>query len=216
MRVDGYNGAVGYTDVDVDLPGNSNRKKGDTGERPKVEKVISSSAIRREKTLGAKIREIFTGDETRGLVGYILTDIVIPTTKVMIEDMIKGGIEMILYGEARAGSRGGSRRTSYTSYSSYHKNDSRNRASTEKRRARLHDFSDVVIPTRSEAQEIMDQLADIVIDYEYASVEDFYSLAGLRPSPTDAYWGWYDTSGWRVRQVRDGYVVDLPKPVELG
>ncbi len=58
----------------------------------------------------------------------------------------------------------------------------------------------------------MDQLIE---KYETVSVADLYELLGVEASYTDEKWGWVDLRDAGIRRVRDGYLLDLPKPESL-
>lgn len=194
-----------------------------TKEEKKVEKVISGAAVTRKKGLGRKIAETFAGDDAQSVGQYILFDVVIPAAKAMISDAASQGVERLLFGDS-------SRRTSTTSrgssgYTSYSKMYSPNRedrpsgppgsrAMTSKARA-THDFSEVVLETRAEAEEVMGCMDDLIEKYGIASVAEFYELVGITGSFTDDKFGWDDLRGSDIRRVRQGYLLILPKPKPL-
>jgi hypothetical protein len=84
------------------------------------------------------------------------------------------------------------------------------------RRARArHDFDEIVLETRGEADEVIDQLYEIVSRYDSATVADLYELVGLASTHTDNKWGWTDLRGAGVTRVRSGYLLDIPEPRPL-
>lgn len=78
-----------------------------------------------------------------------------------------------------------------------------------------HDFDEIILATRVEAEEVVDRLFDLVGRYESASVSDLYSLVGISGNFTDEKWGWTDLRGAGVERVRNGYLLDLPRPEPL-
>jgi hypothetical protein len=78
-----------------------------------------------------------------------------------------------------------------------------------------HNFDEIVLNSRVEAEEVIDRLYDVVSRYESASVADLYELVGLSSTHTDHKWGWTDIRGAGVQRVRDGYLLDLPSPEPL-
>jgi hypothetical protein len=78
-----------------------------------------------------------------------------------------------------------------------------------------HDFDEIVLDQRSEAEEVIDRLYDVVNKYEQATVADLYDLVGLSSNHTDHKWGWTDLRGSGVSRIRDGYLLDLPDPEPL-
>jgi len=58
-------------------------------------------------------------------------------------------------------------------------------------------------------------MIEIIDQYDFASVADYYDLLGLETTPIDNKWGWTYLNNVQVRQVRQGYVIDLPPAEEL-
>ncbi len=52
---------------------------------------------------------------------------------------------------------------------------------------------------------------DIIETYEVASVADLQDLVGLPSSHVDNKWGWINLHDVQIRQIREGYVIDLPQ-----
>lgn len=204
------------TPINADYPSNSHKKKeAAANEEKRVEKVITGSVVKKKKTFGKKLAESFLGDESRNVGEYIIHDVLIPATKEMVSEMIKGGIEMLLFGERRT--RGTKRDRSYVSYGSYYKDDRRDRDRRERDISRTgrarHDFDEIILENRGEAEEVLARLSDLVYDYGMASVADLYDLVGITGDFTDHKYGWteLDTSNSYVSRVRGGYMINLPR-----
>ena len=155
---------------------------------------------------------------------YILYDILLPAAKSMISEMVGGGIEMLLFGERRGGRnvrRDGAR--SVTQYGDYY-SDNRNTRSREPERERprelsrsarsRHDFDEIKIPTRGEAERVLDIMIDQIRQYNEVTVADLYELCKIQPDFTDRKYGWRNLQNVRVERLRDGWIIDLP-PTEL-
>ena len=84
------------------------------------------------------------------------------------------------------------------------------------RRAKAtHNFDEIILATRHEAEEVIDRLFDLISRYETATVADLYELVGEDRSYTDDKWGWTDIRGAGVQRVRNGYLLNLPRPEPL-
>lgn len=198
---------------DENMPGNSNasKKKTDIDEERHVKKaVIQSQPVTRKKSLGKKFTETFLGDEVQNVRQYVIFDVLLPAAKATLSDMVSQGLEMLLFGEgSRRGSntrRDGGR--SYVSYSNYYKSD---RQPNKVNRRAAHNFDDIILETRGEAEEVLDNLVDLTVDYGYATVADLYDLVGISHNYTDRKWGWDNLNGATAKRVRDGYLLVLPK-----
>jgi len=72
-----------------------------------------------------------------------------------------------------------------------------------------------VLETRVEAEEVIDNLFELISKYDVATMRDVLSMVGEPHNPTHEDWGWTDLRGARVHRVREGYLLDLPRPEAL-
>lgn len=201
-------------------PGNSNRERAAASrkqEEPKKEIKQVAKASKRKKSMTKKFKEAFIGDDTdnQSVADYILYDVLVPAAKNTINDMVTGGIEMLLFGERRGGSHmRRDRGRSYVNYSGYstRRDEPRERQTSVRRSGRDRVFNDdIVLPTRGEAEQVIDSLIDIVDQYGSASIADLYSLVGIDSDFTDNNYGWTNLATASVSRIRDGYTLNLPR-----
>jgi hypothetical protein len=206
------------------LPSNSHKSKSPEPKvRPEIIKITSTEVVRK-KPLGRKIRESFMGDDAQSVGSFILFDVVIPAAKSLILDMFTQGLERSLYGDSHGrsklgGSRSGRGGTSYQKMYNGAVVDDRGRRDERRelsyQQRSEHNFDDVILSNRGEAEEVLERLQDLVNDYDQAAVADLYSMIGVTPSYTDNKWGWTDIRGSRVDAVRGGYLLVLPRTTQL-
>lgn len=199
-------------------PSNSKRVKEETSEKieekPEVQKIVTGIVRKQKKGFFKRIDQTMFGDDMRSVGTYVLQDILIPATKDLIVDTIRGGIEVAVYGERQ--SRNG-RKGVYTNYDrvSYRSDRDRDRERDRRgvsRSARSrHDFDDIVLDSRGEAEDVRIHLLDLCNEYGQATVADFYDLVGVTSSFTDNKYGWTDLRSASVSRVRDGYLINLPR-----
>lgn len=209
----------------MDFPPNSEKSKaGGSPEPKKVERVTSADAIRRKKPLGKQFRETFFGGDGRSVLQYVAFSVAIPAIKDLLAEMGQAAIEKLIFGESRTGRRrygappsGAQGHVSYNRMHTRDPADDRPPMGSPSRRARArHDFDEIILNTRTEAEEVIDRLFDLVSRYDVASVSDLYELVGLESNHTDHKWGWSDMRGASVERVRSGgYLLDLPEPEPL-
>lgn len=207
-----------------EFPANSKVPKDKPADK-KIEKVVSGEVVQRKKPLGKRFTETFIGgSDARSVWEYILMDVLVPAAKDTVADATSQGIERILFGEARSTSRrtGGRPSNGHVSYNRYSGASTsrhpvmRDEPRQPSRRARAsHDFGEIILATRVEAEEVIDRLFDLVSKYESATVADLYELVGVTGHYTDDKWGWFDMRGAGVTRIRNGYLLDLPKPEHL-
>lgn len=200
-----------------DFPPNSEASK--RLESKNVERVTSSDAIRKKKSLRKQLSETFVAGDMRSAVRYVMFDVLLPTAKDMVVDAVTAGFEKLIFGDSTRRRYGGMRppQSGPTGYVSYNRMAPESRLTSPQRalsrqaRAR-HDFDEIVLDSRTEAEEVIDRLFDLVSRYESATVADLYELVGLSSTHTDHKWGWTDLRGSGVSRIRDGYLLDLPDP----
>lgn len=210
-------------------PTNSHAAKKEANEAnnsKRVERIITGTVNRRKKPLGQRFFETFVGGDASSVWSYVLGEVLIPAAKDVISDAITQGIDRMLFGDSRPGgyrrnSRSSSGYVNYNRYSppssNWGSNRDRPRNHDISRRARAsHDFDEIILATRPEAEKVLDRLFDLISNYEFASVADLYELVGLTGSHVDDNWGWTDLRGSTVRRYRDGYLLNLPKTEYLG
>ena len=199
----------------------------DISEKPeKQEKVVSGKAVVKKKGAAKKVEEALLADDAKTVKSYLLWDVLIPAIKDTLSDLVKKGIDALLFGEERRSDpsyvkRNGS--ASYVSYSSYYNRgrDSRerdryrSRADRSRYRGRGANFDDIVYEHRADAEDVLEHLVELTMMYGIASVADFYELSGLDTNYMDNQFGWDELSEACVHRTRDGYILDLPTPIKL-
>lgn len=184
-------------------------------EPKKVERVTSGDVVRRKKPLGKRFSEMFFGGDTRGTWSFVAWEVFIPAMKETFADVFTQGVERMIFGESRPGSRGRGRgHTNYQRYSSGGRREEP-RPQLSRRARATHDFDEIILNTRVEAEEVIDQLFELADRYNEATVADLYDLVGITGNYTDQKYGWTDLRGAGVTHVRNGYLLDLPRPEPL-
>jgi hypothetical protein len=219
-------GAFGKKYVKMDFPANSHKAITKQPEKPeekkKVEKVITGAVLIKKPSFGKRILNAILGDGATGdgVVSYIVHDVLIPAAKDTLEDLVKGSIEVLLRGEVKGSRTNRSGGKSYVSYSNYYNSSRRDdrrddrQAQTRNTRSGIR-FDDFVFGMRGEAEDVLSSLVDIVDEYGMATVADLYDLCGMTGNFTDNKFGWTNLSESTVSRVREGYMINLPKPQPL-
>jgi hypothetical protein len=204
----------------MEFPPNSKKAQSEVPKEPKkVERVTSADVVRRKKSLGSRFKATFIGGDARTATEYVVTQVVIPALRDLLVDAGQRGIEKLVHGESRSGRRSPRGPSAGPSgYVTYNRmgpvTDRPDEPRTISRRARArHDFDDIILPSRTEAEEVIDRMFDLVSRYSSATVADLYDLTGLEASHVDNKWGWTDLRGSGVSRTRSGgFLLDLPDP----
>lgn len=188
------------------------------GERKPVEKIISGEVIERKKGLGRKIMETFTGVDARSVGNHVVFDVILPQARMMFVDAGTQALERLILGESgvRHNSSSSSSRTRGSNYTAYNRySPSNNGSENEPIRLKSNEVREVIVNTRGDAQQVMDGLHDILDQYKAVSVSDFYDLVGITSTFTDNQWGWLNLNASGISRVREGFRIELPRPVSI-
>lgn len=207
-----------------DYPSNANGVEKVSGT---VEPIKMRGGLQKKRSLMRSVRDEFVSEDAPSIGEYILLDIFFPALRDMISDMGHSTIDILMGG---GGSRHrysyDRRRRSYYdddySYISYNRMyDDRRRSRRDRdrdddrypRRRRGRDLEDLIFDDRRDAEDCLDRLLDRIEMYGVVSVSELYDILGetVYGDFTKEDWGWEDLSSARVRKVRDGYLLDLPR-----
>lgn len=201
-----------------EFPPNSevSKKGGQSGKN--IKPVVSSGAVRRKRSLRRTFKESFIAGDFRSALQYVLFDVLLPAAKDTVVDAGAQGIEKLVFGDSRrrGATRPPSGPTGHISYNQLSRQygsrfSGPERALSRQARAR-HNFDEILLDDRSEAEEVINRLFDLVSHYGSASIADLYELVGLASVHTDNKWGWTDLTGAGVTRMHGGYLLDLPEP----
>lgn len=181
-------------------------------DRKKVEKVVHGRVRTKPKSGVSKITDIFISEDAANVKSYIVMDVLVPAVKKAISDIVRDGIDMILYGESKG--RKSSSASGYVSYRDYSRSDDRDRfRDSRSRSSYAHD--DIILDSRGEAEEVLTRMDELIDTYGNVSVADLYDLVGKSSEYTDNKYGWTNIRNAEPIRVRDGYMLKLPKALPI-
>lgn len=199
----------------------SNSKSAKPGPEPrKVEQVVTTPVTSRQKSVGKRLKEALIGGDSRTAVQYVIGEVIVPQAKDMISEALTSMIERIIFNGDGGRSRRSSNRTAgYTNYARYSSKNIRRGDRDERVTAspRSRDLDDIIFETRAEAQNVLEQMNDLLEEYGLISIADLYTMLGWtqRSTHTDQKWGWDDLQAADIRMTRGGYILILPKHIFL-
>ena len=202
----------------AEYPNNSHsaRKRSDAAAAGKTEKklnkVVTGAAKTKKKSEARRVLSIFAPDDAENVKSSILSDVIVPGVKAAIADVIS----IVLFGDTgRIGSRkSGGSRIAYQKYYDDRRDDRREYG--RPRAAVGFEYDDIIFETRGDADLVLDQLESAIAKYEVASVADLYDLAGVTcRNYTANRYGWSDIQSVKVVRTSEGYVIRLPRAVQI-
>jgi hypothetical protein len=200
-----------------DFKPNSHRFKEEqkTTERKKVEKVVSGGVKTKKKSEIHKFTDIFLAEDFASVKNYIVSDILLPAAKKLVTDVVKDGIDTLIYGSPGYRDRGSN--TFRAPYVSYNKmSDRRDERSYTPRARNGYNYDDVVLSNKGDAEVVLHQLDDLMETYRVVRVADLYDLVGLQHNYTDNNYGWTNIRNASIERLRDGnYMIKMPRAIPL-
>ena len=176
----------------------------------KVQKVVTGKVTTKKKSGLSKFAGVVIQEDVQNVKKYIFSEVLIPALKKAISDVVRNGIDMLLYGETgKSKSTPGSK----VSYNSMY--DDRRSSKREPSYGSGFDYDEFVFETRGDAEFVLGQMEDILSMYPVVSVADFYDLLGITPPHTANKYGWTDLRSASVSRVRNGHVIKLPRALPI-
>ena len=199
----------------VNYPANSKNPPpgAESDEKPARESVITGKVTRRSH--GRSV----VAETAAGVWEYVLNQVLLPSLKDTLYDVISGGSSRALFGAGGARERGGPR-TNYSRYSrpGMAPSNPYTQTRTPSSHGRVSKNSEeVVLETRDQADAVLDALREIVKVYNQASVGDMLELCDIESVFTDGQWGWTDREivNARIMPDRNGFVLRMPPTVPI-
>ena len=177
----------------------------------KVEKVVIGPVKVQKKTEANKVRDLFISKDAGNLKNYAVMEVLVPALKKAISDIVKNGIEMILYGEtSRERNRSSVGSISYNRYYDPRDREFSGYRPEPRARSSIYDYSNVSFTTKGDAEVVLSRLEDMLNDYPSVSVADFYELIEVTGEYTDNNYGWTNLRMADVIHARDGWIIRFP------
>lgn len=187
----------------------------------KVERVTKEAVVVQKKSLGRKTKDLFIEADFQSVGRYLFMGVLIPALKNTIVDMGTQGIRRLVMGEnvdRMSRFRGQGPRSTYYQYNSPVNRDrgyadpiSRSAPPvTTTARSPRNVREDFICTSREDAEKVLEQMGDILDQYGVVTVQDLNNTVGWPSEYTDNNWGWDFLGDVVIRQVPQGFLIDLP------
>lgn len=177
----------------------------------KIEKVVTGKVITKKKSSISKFADEFISEDAKNIKSYVIGEVLIPSAKKVISEIVTNVVDILLYG----GSRGGTRRSTAdrVSYRNYYDRDARPVRDTTSYNS--YSYDDIILSTRGEAEDVLSRMDELMDTYGLVRVADLYDLVGITGSYTDNKYGWTNIRSAEVVRVRDGYMIKMPRAIAI-
>jgi len=182
----------------------------DEGKR--AEKIVKGK-VKTKKNEVRRLTDIFISEDVSNVKEYILFDVLIPTIKKTIYEVVTNSIDIALFGgKGSSGKRSTSDKVSYTDYNS---RSSRRDDRSSNRTSTGYSYDDIILDTRGEAEAVLARMDEMMETYDVVRVADLYDLVGVTGEYTDNKYGWTNIRNARIERVRDGYRIVMPRALPI-
>lgn len=189
--------------------------------KEEVSKVISGEVSKKKKSLGAKFRETFLATDGKTAATYVVNEVLLPSARDMLFDAIAKGANRLMYGDraTRSGPGVVGGKTAYNApvnrtFSGVQTFPFSQRMFQQPAPSK-NAGDDFILSSREDAEIIIDTMNEHIQQYGFVTVYDLKKMLGMPPEHTDNKWGWESLRGAQMRQVRNGWLMDLPNPKQI-
>lgn len=194
-------------------------------DKPKKEisKAVAKGKLDKSASDGDGInwKDAFFAGSGKNIKNSIVKDIILPALQETFVTALETSIEMLVFGERRGKNGRGmfnSGLNNRTNYNVISTTTARQSSAQDYRSAYNYGQSSpsIVFETRYEADEVIEAMKMIFMDYPTATVKDLLIAADIEPDVMDGKYGWnrdeFDDF-YVKRRISDGnYMVMTPKP----
>lgn len=189
---------------------NSFKSKELEAKQPEKKLTKVANAKLKKKSEIQKIAEAFVAEDLNKVKNAVLMDVIVPAVKKVISDIVTNGIDMLLYGEVKHNK---TTTTSKIGYNSMY--NSQNQANAARVARSSYIYNDIILSSRGEAEEVLNQMNEIIGTYGVVSVADLCEIVGVTGEFTDNKYGWSDIRDAYVERSKDGYMLKLPRALPI-
>lgn len=199
------------------LPDNSHKnrnEKQNLPEKKRAEKVVRGK-VKAKKNNTRKLTDVFIAEDVVNVKNYVLFDVIVPSIKKALYDLVVGALDMTLFGGRGNGGakRSTADKVSYKDYNGISSRRDDRFASTKT--ATGYSYDDITLESRGEAEAVLSRMDEIIEEYNEVRVADLYDLVGITGEYTDNKYGWTNIRSARVVRTRDGYKIEMPRALPL-
>lgn len=182
----------------------------------RLEKVVKGAVKKSQPSSLQKFTKAFIPEDSQSIKDYIIEE-----SPGLIKSFLRRLFQSLLdsylpengkYASTRSGFGG---RNSNTRYDTIRVGGSSGTAIKSRSTNTVYEYENVTFEIYDDAEFVLDQLYDTLSRYEKVRVFDLYDLAGVAPKATDRNYGWTDLSNVRIVPTKEGWIIDLPRAIQL-
>ena len=196
-------------------------KNAEQPQKKRMEPIVDTPVVLKKKSFLERSKEAIFVDDTGSIGGYIVRDIIIPTIRDTIYNIVTNGLSMALYStpNTKTKARGGT--GTYVSYADYYNDRAvvtpvNKRIPPSDRYRTQFNIRDIPVPSKDIGYQALDELSERMSMYGNASVQDLFDILRIGSAPaTMVNYGWTDISTASVDFIRGEWLLRMPKITQL-
>lgn len=205
----------------AEYPSNTlkDRNKAPAKPEPDLKCVVSGKTKATPPSMWSKV---FVGIKPAGgqtVKGFVFDEVVIPLVQRALIEGVTGAVNYLVRGDAYADRKGQQKGQGYLSYN----NISRGGTLTEKYnnynapQRSASEIDNVWFESRVDAQRVLDEMNNVIAQYDILTVNGFYDLVGQTASinQNGEKFGWGDLRNAYITASRGGWVIHLPRAMPV-
>lgn len=173
-----------------------------------VKKTIKHGASFKKKNRAEKLADVFIAEDVASVKSYVWEKVIVPKVKDLIFLIVTEGANMLLLGGTGKTQKSASQNR--TVYTGYYGDEKREKPSDDRQRS-AYDYRGVIFDDRSDAEEVLDTMNEIIDHDGAVSVADMYEMLRMSSNYTDRRYGWDDLHTARIVRDGNGYTLKLPR-----
>lgn len=181
-------------------------------------KPVVSGAKKVQRPASKRFFDYLFAESPKDLARKVGRDVVVPRVKAGFEQAFNEFLSGMLWGNgmARPPSNLVSGAVMRAGGINYQGISSQANSMTQARQAITNqssgNYQDLILPSQEYAEVLLANLIDLLNQYRVVAVADLYELAGQSPAISDNSYGWTSLDTARISKVRDGFLLELPRP----
>lgn len=179
--------------------------------------AVVSGAKKVERPATRRFFDFLFAESPKHLGAKVVQDVVVPRVKAGFEEAFNSFLSGMLWGDGASRPvgnivRGAVLRGGGTNYSHITQPQSITQARQASVGRSSGNYQDLVLPTQEFAESLLANMFELLNEYRVVAVADLYELAGITSEISDNAYGWSTLDGARISKVRDGYLLEFPRP----
>jgi hypothetical protein len=181
-------------------------------------KPVVSGAKKVQRPASKRFFDYLFAESPKDLARKVGRDVVVPRVKAGFEQAFNEFLSGMLWGNgmARPPSNLVSGAVMRAGGINYQGISSQASSMTQARQAITNqssgNYQDLILPSQEYAEVLLANLIDLLNQYRVVAVADLYELAVQRPAISDNSYGCPSLDTARISKVRDGFLLELPRP----